>query len=215
MVPPFIRCLLVIDLLLAVLYLGTRFWPVPSSFVMLNLDLDSERTMTAWYASAKWLVAAQISWFAMSALRTSTNKWKQLSGLLLPLTLVFLSLDETAGVHEEIGVLMDRFVINRSDTMFSRTNYWMVPCGLVLLAVVTAVFRSLRDYSSKASFLTAGGLGLLVLGGGAIEALQNFVVAGSSTHWLQISLEETLENLGGTVVILAMIKLDLAINSST
>jgi len=198
------------DALFAVAYLASRWWLEPSGYLARNLDLNAEQSLTTWYASSKLLLA---SWIAFEAASTSGEGevcGRSWSLLALPALLLALSVDEAIGVHERAGVLMDWLVVDRRDTLFFRTNYWMFPCAALLVAASVPIVRSLAARSPQVARLVWVGVALLIAGGGVVEALQNFLERDTPLHWLQIAVEETLENAAGTVLMAAALKLSRA-----
>ncbi len=172
----------------------------------MNLDLDSERSFTTWYASAKLLIAAWTMFVAFSSAKIEGTRWKRCGLVALPATLALLSADEIAGLHEHVGVMMDRFLIDRHDSVFPITNFWMIPCAVLLTCVAVPMVRAVTSVSQPASVGVALGIALLIAGAGGVEMLQNFVVPGSRLHWLQIATEETIENLAGTLLVFASLR---------
>ena len=123
---------------------------------------------------------------------------------------VGLSLDETALLHERLGIIVlpyDR----REGTLFAEGGAWMmllVPAAIVGPAVLWRL--GLRDYlrAAPVAALRMGlGLGLFVAGAAGVELLRG-VSVGAWWHPLQVLLEEGLEFLGATLILWGV--LDLA-----
>jgi hypothetical protein len=104
-------------------------------------DLDGEKNIPTWYASAKLLaVAALLALVALNAGRR--DRLTQLV-LLMPVALfVFLSIDEVASIHEMLGGNIDSMVTDtpdRAEMVFHITGYWMFVLGPMLAAAMVAM----------------------------------------------------------------------------
>ncbi len=195
------------DALFALAYLASRWWLEPSGYLARNLDLNAEQSLTTWYASSKLLLASWIAFEAVGPTEERQGRRRPWLPLALPVLLLALSVDEIVGVHERLGVLMDWLVVDRRDTLFVRTHYWMFPCALLLMAAGAPIVRALATSSPQGAKLVRVGIALLIAGGGGVEALQNFLERDTPPHWLQIAVEETLENVAGTVLVAAALEL--------
>jgi len=171
------------------------------------LDLNAEATLPAWFSSGLWILAAALA-AAIAKLRglvgvPFANHWKGISALFL-----FLSVDEAAQVHENIGRLLWKYVITEA----SGIHYYVwTMWGIGFVAVAAAVFLRpvlalpprirLGIFASAAVFL-AGALGFEMTGA-AVEsgALSIPMLQGTGWLWtLLIVAEETCEMLGASLL---------------
>ena len=126
--------------------------------------------------------------------------------MALPLAVLFMSLDEIAEIHEKIGVKSDRLLPDgsRALTPFPHTGIWMFLVGLPFLLVILFVFRRLmRSSTIRASSFRRILFGFLTLvaGTGGVEVWANFTFDDPLMRVVQVSLEEGLELVGGTLIV--------------
>jgi len=161
------------------------------------VDLDQERNLPTWFSSL--LLASAAGLFALHARRDRTRRtgWAGLAAIF-----AILSLDEFGSLHEELGQDLDL----SGPLLFA----WVVPGALavVALGLVYLPFLIRLPAPTRARIVLAGTLYV----GGALgfEMLNAAVVSarGSDTGIL-VGLvtqgEETLEMLGATVLVFALL----------
>lgn len=196
------------DLTIAVLYVLTRplAWAERLSFVHGLFDLDGEANLTAWYASLKWGVAAIVVGSTLLVRVDRPARSERFARWALTLLFLALSCDEVAQVHEWTGRLLDRFVIHRVETMLPRTHFWMIVPAIGLALATWRISLVVRHRSLASARYLAYGIGLLIAGGGGMEVLANFTDPGSIAEMLEVLVEETLENIGATLCVVAMLQ---------
>jgi len=184
------------------LYLDAILYP---AILTPLLDLDGEANLPAWYASVQWFCVAGL--LAIFSIRNFSFSQKR-SWLLLALPLLFLgfSIDEVAMIHEEIGVLSDRFLPggSRKNTPFIKTGIWMFLVGVPFAAFVAGLMISIRTYFRRtpgALVKVCLGMAVTLVGAVGIETLSNFATPGSAYAMLSVLTEEVCELLGGTIIL--------------
>jgi hypothetical protein len=166
--------------------------------------LDGEGNIPAWY-SASLLLFCSMLLAVIAVAQRQHRRGHVVHWLILSLIFLFLSLDETAQLHElSISPLRDRF---------GATGFlyyaWIVPAGICVALFVVAYLRFLGNLPARTRglFLVAGA----VFVGGAIgvEAVSGMQASlqgeQNLTYHLIITLEELLEMAGVTIFIYALL----------
>lgn len=201
--PPLILSFFVADAVLALLYLINWKLGQPFDKITVLLDLDGEANLPTWYSSIQLFLTA--CFFGVFAYRKVSKKEK-VSWLLLvwPLVFVFLSLDETAQIHEWLGRWSDVILPGgtREHTLFWSTGIWMfllgVPFFVFMLGLIlgTGAYLSGRGRAAITLFFT--GLLMFVGAVAGIEFIANLVQNGSTGQILEIFFEDLVEMIGET-----------------
>ena len=127
---------------------------------------------------------------------------------LLALVFIGLSLDEYAGVHEQLGLITDALLPggDREETVFQRTGIWMFLLGIQFTIFMVVIVRTLHQHFAGRGFTRLFLIGLAVFIG--IEILANFTV-GRPMIWaiLQVAAEEFGEMVGATIMFWATLRL--------
>lgn len=196
--------------LLIVLYWISLKWgtdtAVSSRFSRL-FDVNGEVNIPAWYSSFLWILAAfrayrlqELSGGGVGSARLAPY-WLALSGICL-----YLSMDETAAIHESIGTIIS---LAAGDPDGVAPIYGWVWYGLALVALVGVAFARFLTLIPRD---TATGLilGSVVFLAGAIgvETLGSLVDSGTidwfpmGLNWNRAkALEELLEMLGICILV--------------
>ncbi|HEX7254637.1 MAG TPA: hypothetical protein VF236_01795, partial [Gaiellaceae bacterium] len=162
-----------------------------------NFDADVEGNMLAWAGSAAIFAAACAS--GLLALLRPAARW---AFGLLAAALAFLSLDETAAIHERIGQAGVR-VLDLSDDDYGRA-IWPIVLFPMLAGILLGLWRLASAAPPDVGRTLRIGAGLLVAAVGAEFLWTAFPVSGGEVgSWpdaLQVSLEEALELAGWVLV---------------
>jgi hypothetical protein len=161
------------------------------------LDVNAEATFVVWLTSATLLaIAAGAAWIAAGeASRRARIGWS-----LVAAGFVVLSMDETAGIHELVGELANRFL---EISWLPSLYLWVVvvapfaAVGAAWLARWFALELGWRSFPGRLA-LIAIGLWVTVPG---YEALD---VPLGGARWLVV-LEETVEGIGGALMLGAVV----------
>ena len=198
--------LLTIDLLVLLAYAADVLLGHPVGVLSSFVDLDREQNLPTWWSSTKLFLVALVFGTA-SVLRwrsDGSRAWLLAAAALLA---AGLSLDETGLLHERLGTVILPHG-QREGTVFEQGGPWvmvMVP-GALVAAVGLWQFglgRYLRAAPGAASLLLCG-LGLLVAGAAGVELLRVGSV-GTPWHPVQVLVEEGLEFVGATLVLLGAV----------
>lgn len=182
-------------------------WPIDSfwlgkirdSFVRLFL-VSGEGNVPTWYASAALLFAAILALAVAGHTDTSDRRKWMLIGLLL----VFMSLDETAVIHEMMIVPLRQAFDLGGLLLYA----WVVPAavlaGLVALYLLPFAWRLPPPVRLR---LIAGGL-LFVSGALGVEAVTGLIddlYGRNRLYYFLTVVEEGLEKLGVLLAISAFL----------
>jgi hypothetical protein len=170
-------------------------------FVKQQLDLDRESNFTTWFSSMQWSVAAFAALLLFA--RVGHRGW-----LMLSLGLAYVSADELCQIHEWVGVFIANsgFRIGALEPPYP----WVIALGPIFLAYAVVVLRFLHRELKPHPDLWR--LGLLAIGLMALT-LPLEVVGGQlqgaapRPPRLEVIAEETLETLGGTLLLFMMLSL--------
>jgi len=204
-----VAAVLVLDLLVLLAYAADTALGHPVGVLESFFDLDGEQNLPTWWSSAK-LLAAGLVLGAAFLLRRGTDGARAWLLAAAALVAVGLSLDETALLHERLGLVVLPHG-RREGTIFAQGGPWMmvlVPAAVIGPAMLWRL--GLRDYlrAAPGAALRIGlGLGLFVAGAAGVELLRGISV-GAGSHQHQVLLEEGLEFLGVTLLLWGV--LDLA-----
>ncbi len=187
-----------IDVLMTVVQFTGAF-PLPESAVRL-LDLAEEGSIPTWYSSVQLLFAA-ILLGAIATRKFALRDPHRLAWAALSIGFALLSLDETASLHEESGLLL-RGVVSREGIFYFRWTVIALACLPVLLVVFWRFLNSLPlrtrlELIAAAAVFLVGAVGLeLVTGLLASQGGQRSVA-----YALFNALENGLELLGIALLI--------------
>jgi hypothetical protein len=160
--------------------------------------LDGEGNLPAWYSACLLLLCSILLTAIASAERQRQSRYA-VGWLVLALIFLFLSLDETAQLHElSIAPLQDTF--SASGFLLYA---WIVPAGICVALFVLGYWRFLVNLPPRTRrlFLLAGAL--FVGGALAVESVSGQEVSlhgeQTLTYHLIVTLEESFE-MGGIVL---------------
>jgi len=206
-IPSVILLFFAIDLALVLLYLINWRLQLPFPQITQLLNLDEEANLPAWYSSMQLLlVAGSLAIFAFNRFdRKNRQSWALIGW---PLIFVLLSLDETAGIHERLGLASDVLLPggSRTNTRLGYTGIWMFLLGAPFLIMMLILLASLKKYlRGQAGVIKKLSLGLMIFVGAAcgVEIFSNFVPHAGKFYVLEVCIEELGEMAGETFFIWA------------
>lgn len=168
-------------------------------------DVSSERSAATWYA-ALLLLACGLELGSIAALKWASQGRYRHHWLGLAVLFVGMSVEEIAGVHEQLSAPIGAFV-ERSGFLY----YSWVLAGLVVVALVAALcfrFWLHLDRRTRWLFLLAallyvgGSIGLEMLSANLYDARNG----PSLRYWFVAALEELGEMLGAVVFLFALLR---------
>ncbi|MBI3947425.1 MAG: hypothetical protein HY321_15995 [Armatimonadetes bacterium] len=183
-------------------------WRPPVNTIAHQLNMDNEICLAAWYASSLLLLVAGaaalqagLSGQVRGSARRSRPGWWMVTGIAL-----FLSADETATIHETIGNSYIKYV---NATFLGAHVTWTELLAPFILgaALFLGIFlwRELRS-TPRARAIFGVALGCW-LGAVALETLAAVLGAMPVLGIFEPAVEETLENVGTTLMLTALLEL--------
>lgn len=181
--------LIVVQVALTCLFLGRRALPGRAEKLF---DMDAEANVTTWW-SAMLLAAVGVAAIIVAAShgRGSRQLW---AWAIVGLGFLFLSMDEVAQIHEEVGQAFDSS---------NEGRYWPILYAQFLLAGAWAIWQALRPLERRMRALGWGSLLVLFAGVAAELASNSEDVRGR----FEVVIEENTEYLGAgllTIVFLVV-----------
>ena len=164
-------------------------------------DFNIEKNIPTLYSSLILIFCSILLAFIASAhkkQKTSYIPWVGLSLIFL-----FLSIDETASIHEQLSKPF-RFGLNTSGLLY---HAWVIPYGFILAVLIIIYFRFLMRQTKNIRNLfvlsgttyVIGALGFELLGGWQ----NDFFGTNNITYSILYTCEEFLEMLGIVIFIYA------------
>ncbi|MGE5502156.1 MAG: hypothetical protein ACM3W4_09540 [Ignavibacteriales bacterium] len=166
-------------------------------------DLNREQSVGTWFSSAQLLVVALA--FALAAPRSSSPRpwflWLMAAGF------AFLSLDETISIHEAITAIA-RHRARWLPEFPGGHGAWVAVYGVIGAAGLAVTWRELlRLWSGYRVVAIVGAVGCAAYVSGAVAAEIAGYFGLIHDGALQVALEEFLEMLGGSLILLAALEL--------
>jgi hypothetical protein len=172
------------------------------SFVLGRLfELDVENALAVWYTSSKLLLVALL--LAMTAFVVGRRGWPDLAILAVAGFVLAMSCDETASLHELAQVVVAARMGGGSAASEGggmATALVVVPAmlaGLVLLAWAVRAMARCPDGKG----MLAAGFAMIMAGGVGVDLLRGAVAQPYLADQVLPFVEESLEILGGTVML--------------
>ncbi|NNF24985.1 MAG: hypothetical protein HKN63_09310 [Rhodobacteraceae bacterium] len=183
--------LLVIAAYLPALWLGR----VPQP-----LNLDGELNVGAWWASGKLLLGAALVLLAGRS-RAPEGPVRSAFYLAFSFGLLFLSLDENLGIHEQITAWTQRsgaglpLIAGRHGAWIAVYGATAVVLALIFLKDILAMLRTDAVSSAMVGF----GLSAVIAGGVVVEIMGYY--AFFQNPLMQVAIEEALELFGWSLLL--------------
>lgn len=203
---------LVCELTLVAVYLFDVVTAGHFQFLHALFDLDSEGNIPAWFSSSQ-LFCVAITFWSCAVRHRRGSKPSKLFFLLAGAAAVYGSSDETAQIHERITALMGQRYIDWLPS-YAAHNFLFVMIAVAVLLTVCQFLAddlvSLWKHQRRALLLAIAGLAIALAGGMGVEALGYKLLGGySESLWykLEVVVEESMEMIGGTLVLCGALKL--------
>jgi hypothetical protein len=177
----------------------------------LFVDLLVEHNLPTWWSVAL-LVTAALAHFATFVAARNAGAPGAAYWLVTAAVLAFLSLDDQSQLHERSEELGRAVVAETGDFPF----YWLIPGAFAGLGVAAAVTMLAVRVHARARALLLGGIGLMLVAGLGLEAVQGmFMAAGNEGIGFVVGyhVEELGEDVGVILLIgaaVAMTRLSLS-----
>jgi hypothetical protein len=177
-------------------------------------DLDSEGNIPAWFSSSQLLCVA-ITFWTCTLRKPRFGRPSRLFFALAGLAAVYASSDETAQIHERITALMGQRYIDWLPD-YAAHNFLLVMAAVALLLTVCQLLADdlllLWNNYRRPTLLAMVGIAIALTGGMGVETLGYKIFHGSSgSVWykLGVTVEEFMEMLGATLVLVSALNLRL------
>ena len=226
---------LAVDVLLLILHMvAVAFANDIPNFVYGLFNLGMESNLPTWWASVLWLGVSAAAFFCLSAELASPCRGR-LAPLWALVGLVFLvaSIDEVATIHEEVGSFLARertwSPVLQLFPGGSPGSPWIVFClplvALALLVIAAFLWRRFarRPALRLCTLIAAVCYGLAVacdyyqgldtISKDAVAALAG--MSGPALSRATVPVEESLENLGSSLLLLALFAHGQLVRAST
>lgn len=172
--------------------------------VAMRFDMDRENTLPEWFSSL--LLASCCFMLANIGLHCRrTGQPFAWHWLVLSATFLYLSMDESAGLHEILMVPLRRRLNATGIFYFS----WVIVAFPLVLAMFIAYLRFFGSLVSRYRWLfisagciyVGGALGMELIGGALAESSGFYTVA----YTVAMTIEESLEMIGASLFLCALI----------
>lgn len=199
-----IRSLIIVTVTLIFLNIINMLFGGPSWEIDRFINMDFEMNFPTWFSSLIWAIAAFMAYkcYEIAKIKGSSAKiWG-----IVSFTLLFLSLDEVATIHEHLGKFINRHSfdldISASPVVF------LGPIALFIMIVFIITLRRHLKGSKQAARLLLIGLGLVALGALALEHTLNFIPYKQlgSLRTVEVIFEESLEMFGAILIIAGLVE---------
>jgi len=166
----------------------------PDKFDFIRMfDLDMERNIPTLFSSAILLISAYLFYLLSVAEEEKGNRWFWLG---LSIIFIFLAVDESVKIHENIGDYTEKFV----DASGFLYYPWVISYGLFVLVLGALYLRFFWKMERKIFFRFMLSAGIFLSGAIGFELLSASEASAHSTDTILYStyytIEESLEMFG-------------------
>ncbi|SCZ53077.1 hypothetical protein [Thiohalomonas denitrificans] len=191
-------------------YLGDPVW-----IIRRLVDLNGEMNIPTWFSSLQLAAIGGVFgyiWYRHRRLAGSEGPVTNLF-LLAGLGFLFLSLDESAGVHESVSIAFEKTTwLPR----FSGDHGLWIPIygvlGITALVIAWRQIRIIRALFPRLLTLFSAGVAIVLAGAVGVEIITyEFIEPGSMNYALAVSLEEFCEMFGASVILYSALRLQGAL----
>lgn len=164
-------------------------------------NFDREANLPTWFSSCILFISFLLLWIISKSDGITYKKhWSFLSYIFL-----FLSLDESAAIHEEIGDI----ILNVIGPIFSMTWLGLYPYVIIALLLSYTYTKFLFSLPKRFRFLFVSSGFVFCLGALGFESLSNLNFNDNELNYPYIflfTIEETLEMLGVSTFIYSLLE---------
>ena len=169
---------------------------------MFNLDL--ENNIPTWFSSLLWAIAALLSYTSFES--AFEQKEKRAWGFL-SLTFLFLSCDEVASLHENLGLMASKYLFASKWVDALGMRLWPIALGPIVIFGLfwfTVWFKCCFRNSPHGGRQVALGTILFLAGAVGLETGMNFLMFHGflKPFWkVEAIFEEALEMVGAILIV--------------
>lgn len=205
-----VQRLLFIELCLALAFLLSTWMGKPVWVLHALLDLDGEQNIPAWFSAVQLAVIGLVL-LCMAHMGGIRPAVPPIFFLAAGLGFLFLSMDESAALHEKLGATIKRveWVPHFKAGLGAWIAVYAVLGGVLVLASHRALI-TLWTHHRRASLFVGGGLALIAAGGVGLEIVSYQYLRGTGTpelYALEVACEEFLEMAGATTILYGVLLL--------
>lgn len=210
-----LKWLIVFELLLVSLYILNYYFHLFKHHHHL-LDLDAEQTIGSWFSSCQLLLISVfllVNNFREPSPNPTSCKFLTLIGL----GFMFLSLDESASIHESTSALLQH--VTWMPRFKDEQGLWIPVYAVIGLSLIWLTRKSLFEiwlrHKKECTIFTYGFLTLL-FGAVVLEIISyQYLRAPNLYNWylIEVALEEGLEMLGASIMLYAVLLFTLKSNN--
>ncbi|MBI4387419.1 MAG: hypothetical protein HY582_00045 [Candidatus Omnitrophica bacterium] len=197
--------------ILVILHLVSLFAQKWSWQMERMFNLDGENNIPTWFSS---IILALSAFTAYDCFKQSINSQHRNIWRLVAVGLLFLSCDEVAMLHENLGSVLERHVWvpvlgTKILTVFPETVWPIMLAPLVLASILLFGFglRACLKGSTQAFQLLSLGIAFMFFAGVGLDFSTNFINQNQFPWLLQVEiiLEESFEMMGEILILLGLI----------
>jgi hypothetical protein len=212
--------LLAMDFVIVLVYLLIHilFSDMPWGPARQLFNIDAEVSIPTWFSSIQLFVTGSMLFVA-----SINNQWKQyVSSSFLKagsLFFIFLSVDESAAIHEKITIIAKKLGIHL--ILFKGDHGAWIAVYLIIAIVGVLMnarhFRNLWRYFRHENIIALIGAIMLVTGGIVFEIISYLFLRSESMKLLykvEVAFEEFFEMSGVSIILYAVLLLSIAISTT-
>lgn len=170
------------------------------------MDTDGESNFPAWFSSFLLVLAAGLAY--QCSLAAKDKQAEREGWQFLVFGLLYMSCDEVAMLHENIGLLIKKYLFQAENLKWFSGEIILVPFAVFFIAVIAVKLRNYLKGSRRAiRFLLAGAL-VYAFGAFVLDSVINFITTDIDSWLFKIEslLEESLEMFGVILVIKGLLE---------
>lgn len=167
-------------------------------------NFDKERNVPTYYSTILLFTCCPLLY--LHGVLSDVEQKTRASWMTLALIFLFLSMDESIGIHERISKLIGENLVVSGYLYFA----WVIPYGILVVAFLLYFFNFLKKLPTQTFYLFIGS-GLLYVSGaigmemlGANEASTNSLK--TIEYAIYMTIEESLEISGISLFIFALVR---------
>jgi hypothetical protein len=171
-------------------FAGLALWGVE---LPRSINLDEEDTVGTWFAASLHLVNAGL----LALLAAESSRRERWRWMLLTTSVLIVSIDEVAGVHERVSGFLHREFHTFGMLAFA----WIIPASLAVTVVAGLCAGTVlrrpggRVVAAGAAVFIAGAVGIEVIGGW----FSDIYGVGNVIYMALTGVEETMELVGAII----------------
>ena len=203
--------LIIVELLLAAIYMTDFLLKHPSWWIQQLFDLDRESNIPAWFSTIQLFLIGFTFIYAGNASQFK-NPPSKAGTMIFGFGFIFLSLDEGAMIHEKLTwVFEDNPFVPYFD---GRHGVWIVVYGVIGIILTLFLLKDLRrmwQTFRRETAIFVSGVFVYLVGAAGMETLTYFFLdKGVPLHYaIEVTVEEFTEMIGASIILYSVLSLTL------